>query len=93
MVASQPPLGQSAPPQLEDIRLLPKAMGTSAFWVLALGVASIAMLSTGLMFHLVSIFADNALPASLAAAVYTPGAGHGAAIRAPPPRRATETAC
>ncbi len=71
-IASQPPLGQAAPLQLEDNWSPPEAMRTSAFWVLALGVASIAMLSTGLMFHVVSIFADNGLPASLAAAVYTP---------------------
>ena len=49
-----------------------EATRTAAFWIIAAGLASISMLSTGLMFHMVSIFADNQLSATAAAAVYVP---------------------
>ncbi|HEX6383572.1 MAG TPA: MFS transporter [Anaerolineae bacterium] len=49
-----------------------EAMRTLAFWVVTLGVAAIAMLSTGLFFHMVSIFSDNNLSAAQAAYVYAP---------------------
>jgi sugar phosphate permease len=51
---------------------LREALRTPAFWVIALGVASVAMFGTGLYFHLVSIFADNGLSQDIAAAVYVP---------------------
>ena len=51
---------------------LDDAIRTPVFWLVALGVASKAMLSTGLFFHMVSIFADNGLSADAAAAVFLP---------------------
>ncbi len=51
---------------------LDEAIRTAAFWVVALGVAVKAMLSTGLTFHIVSIFQDNGLTADAAAAVFVP---------------------
>ena len=51
---------------------LDEAIRTPVFWLVALGVASKAMLSTGLFFHMVSIFADNGLTADAAAAVFLP---------------------
>ena len=48
------------------------ALRTSAFWIVVMGLATIAMLSTGLTFHMVGIFSDNNLSASAAAAVYVP---------------------
>ena len=45
---------------------------TPAFWNISLGIAAIAMLSTGLFFHMISIFDDNQLSASVAASVYVP---------------------
>lgn len=57
---------------IEDNWSTSEALRTWAFWVLALGAASISMLTTGLLFHMVSIFADHALSASAAAAVYAP---------------------
>lgn len=49
-----------------------EALRTPAFWILAAGASSLTMLSTAVFFHLVSIFADNNLPASVAASVYVP---------------------
>ncbi len=49
-----------------------EAMRTSAFWIVAAGMASISMLFTGLTFHMVSIFADNGLSSTAAAAVFVP---------------------
>ena len=40
--------------------------------VLAVGIASITMLSTGLFFHMVSIFTDSGLTPSIAASVFLP---------------------
>jgi sugar phosphate permease len=42
-----------------------EAVRTVPFWVLSLGGMSIAMLSTGLFFHIVSIFADNGFSADV----------------------------
>jgi sugar phosphate permease len=67
------PQGRAATPEIaEESWLLPEANRTVAFWVMALGVALIALLSTGLFFHMVSIFADNGLPATVAASVFLP---------------------
>lgn len=49
-----------------------EALRTPTFWIVAAGTTSVAMLSTALFFHMVSIFADNQLPATVAAAVYVP---------------------
>ncbi len=57
---------------VEENWTAPEATRTAAFWTIVLGLGSIAMLSTGLTFHMVSIFADNALPATIAAAVFVP---------------------
>ena len=56
----------------EENWTLPEARRTLSFWVLGLGLAAIAMLSTGLFFHMVSIFTDNGLDATTAAWVYLP---------------------
>jgi MFS family permease len=49
-----------------------EATRTSAFWVFLLGIGFIVMVGTGLFFHLVRIFADNGLNATIAAAVFVP---------------------
>ena len=64
--------GDSPSPLNEDHWTLSEASRTTAFWVMALGTATIAMLSTGLFFHMVSIFADNSLASTVAATVYVP---------------------
>ena len=51
---------------------LGEAMRTSVFWILVASLAAISMLSTGLFFHMVSIFIDNGLTPNLAAAVFVP---------------------
>lgn len=51
---------------------LREAMHTPAFWILLTSLAAISMLSTGLFFHIVSIFTDSGLTPSLAAAVFVP---------------------
>ena len=51
---------------------LGEAMCTSVFWILVATLSAISMLSTGLFFHMVSIFIDNGLTPNLAAAVFVP---------------------
>ena len=51
---------------------LGEAMRTSVFWILVASLSAISMLSTGLFFHMVSIFTDNGLTPDLAAAVFVP---------------------
>ena len=59
-------------PRPEENWAVSEAIRTPAFWILSLGSSSIAMLTTGLLFHIVSIFADHALPATAAAAAFAP---------------------
>ncbi|GJM41505.1 MAG: MFS transporter [Ardenticatenaceae bacterium] len=56
----------------EEAWTVSEVIRTGAFWNISLGIASIAMLSTGLFFHMISIFDDNQLSASVAASVYVP---------------------
>lgn len=63
---------QNAQPVAEENWTLREARSTSAFWIITAGLSAISMLGTGLMFHMVSIFADNNLSAAAAAAVYVP---------------------
>ena len=57
---------------IEDNWTLQEVRRTSTFWIVSAGLASISMLGTGLTFHMVGIFADNDLSASIAAAVFVP---------------------
>ncbi len=57
-------------PLLEDEWSAREAISSKAFWNISLGMASIAMLSTGLFFHMISIFDDNQLSVSIAVSVY-----------------------
>jgi MFS family permease len=59
-------------PVAEENWTLAEASRTWPFWILALGLALIAMLSTGLFFHMVSIFADKGLDGTVAASVFVP---------------------
>ncbi len=59
-------------PFLEENWTLAEAMRTPIFWVFNLGLASISMLGTGLMFHIVGIFDDNGMSATVAAAAFVP---------------------
>jgi MFS transporter, OFA family, oxalate/formate antiporter len=45
---------------------------TPVFWTSTLSLATLGMLSTGLFFHMVSIFEDNRLEPGIAAAVFVP---------------------
>jgi len=51
---------------------LAEALRTPAFWILAFGIATTSMLSTGLVFHMESIVTDQGLSAAIAAAVFVP---------------------
>lgn len=62
----------SALPVTEENWTLAEAMRTRIYWVFTLGMSSIAMLSTGLTFHMISIFEDNGVGAELAAAAFVP---------------------
>lgn len=56
----------------EENWTLPEALRTPIYWVFTAGLASISMLGTGLTFHIVSIFADSGMDATLAAAAFVP---------------------
>ena len=60
---------------LEENWTMPEAVRTPLYWTFNAGLASIAMLSTGITFHMVSIFEDVGLTPTLAAAVFVPMAG------------------
>ena len=51
---------------------LAAARRTPVFWIASIGLSSIAMLGTGLFFHMVSIFDDNGLSQTIAATVFLP---------------------
>jgi len=71
-----------------------EALRTATFWIVAGGLSTLAMISTGLFFHMVSIFADSGLDPDVAATVYLPIAattalvnlGSGALVDRIPPR-------
>jgi len=69
---SPSPTPNLPPKPLEENWPYAEAVRTRAFRIVALGLASIAMFTTGLLFHIVSIFADNNLPTGIAAAVFLP---------------------
>lgn len=56
----------------EENWTLTDVIRTPVFWVFTMGLASISMLSTGLFFHMVSIFQDNGLTPTIAASVFIP---------------------
>jgi MFS family permease len=51
---------------------LAEAMHTRAFWVLAGGLGAVAMLDSGLSFHIVRLFVDNGMTAASAAMAFAP---------------------
>lgn len=51
---------------------LSEAMRVAVFWVVASGFAAMSMLSTGLTFHIVSIFTDGGLTPTIAASAFVP---------------------
>ncbi len=64
--------GASLGEPLESNWTLAQALRCSAFWLITAGLASMSMLTTGLTFHLFSIFEDSGLSASSAASVFVP---------------------
>lgn len=73
------PDGLDTPPSEEENEELREinwtyrdALRTPVFWVCAIGVSSIGALSTGLFFHLVSIFETKGLDQDIAALAYLP---------------------
>ena len=49
-----------------------EAIRTRAFWLIVISIAAFSMLSTGLTFHIVSIFSDNGLSSDDAARAFVP---------------------
>jgi len=68
--AKESTIGNDEP--LEENWTRAEALRAPSFWIIALGLSSIAMLSTGLQFHMVSIFADSGLSEAAAATAYLP---------------------
>jgi MFS family permease len=60
------------PDPIEENWTLKEAIRTRTFWMLAISLALFSMLSTGLFFHLVSIFENRSLNPSVAASVFLP---------------------
>lgn len=75
----QPP-SKAATYAAEQNWTLAEARRTPVFWISAAGMATIAMLGTGQMFHNVSIFLDNGLDPALAAALFLPMAATTASV-------------
>lgn len=68
-----PKPGDVSVPDLAEENWTPaEALRTGAFWVLALAVALVGMLLTGLFFHTISIFKSNGLSAEVAALAFVP---------------------
>jgi MFS transporter, OFA family, oxalate/formate antiporter len=65
-------LSSYQPAANEENWTLAEAIRTPVFWVVGAALASGSMLSTGLFFHIVSIFADSGLDTGLAAAIFVP---------------------
>ena len=70
--SSDDPAASKPHPIAEEHWTRSEAMRTPIFWVFLLGLSSISMLGTGLTFHIVSIFADNGMSATLAATAFGP---------------------
>ncbi len=75
----RPDATRPAPP-VEENWTLAEAMRTPIFWAFLADMISIAMLATGLFFHMVSIFEDNGLDSNVAASVFVPIAVTNAAV-------------
>ena len=64
----------------EENWTLSETLHTSAFRIVAAGLFTMSMLSTGLTFHIVSIFADSGLNSTVAATVFLPIAATSAIV-------------
>lgn len=72
-VVSHPGSGKTAIEDTPEVDwTLQEAYKTAAFWILVASISMIAMMHTGLFFHMVSIFQDNGLDPAVAASVYVP---------------------
>ena len=60
---------------------LSRAVRSRVFWLATAGFASMAMLNTGLIFHLFSILEDGGLSSTVAASVFVPIAATGALVQ------------
>lgn len=63
---------ENSPRPVEQDWTVKQAMSTTAFWIILVSIASFTLISTGLFFHIVSIFADQGLPSAAAASVFAP---------------------
>jgi MFS transporter, OFA family, oxalate/formate antiporter len=66
---------------LESNWTLAQVLRCPAFWVTATCMSAMAMLNTGLYFHIFSIFEDSGLSSTVAASVFVPIAATGAAMQ------------
>ena len=57
---------------IEEHWTLPEVLRTPSFWIAGAGLSAGSMLSTGLIFHLFSIFKDSGLHSTVAASVFLP---------------------
>jgi MFS family permease len=59
-------------PWTEEHWTLAEVLRSPVFWLLAAGFSAMSALSTGLTFHIVSIYIDNGLTATMAASTFLP---------------------
>ncbi len=65
----------------EEHWTLAEVLRTPVFWLMSGGFSSMSLLSTGLTFHIVSIYVDNGLTPTLAAAAFIPMATTSACVQ------------
>jgi MFS transporter, OFA family, oxalate/formate antiporter len=79
--SSPPKRAESTSEPLEVNWTLAQAKQSTAFWVTCAAMSCVAMLNTGLYFHIFSVFEDGGLSASTAATVFVPIAATSAAFQ------------
>ena len=67
---SHPPVSETRP-EMAGVRRDTRVYRSPSFWLLALSLSSPSLVTTALIFHQTSIFQENGLSATLAAAVFT----------------------
>ena len=73
--------GAAVEAPIEENWTVAQVTRTFTFWLIVAGIASMSALSTGLIFHIFSIFDDSGLSAATAAAAFVPMAVTAAAVQ------------
>ncbi|MEX1021841.1 MAG: MFS transporter [Dehalococcoidia bacterium] len=66
------PVEETVAPGLEDERARRRVLSSPRFWLLAVPLATPALVVTGLIFHQTAILEEQGMPATVAAAIFVP---------------------